>query len=109
MSSIPKDIYCFEFTVLFTKLGPCSCNLNVLCHLSLEIRELFLFTVLLKLGSILPFLFSDSRCTKKRMPSAILVPISYSAEVAIFVLKHLEKPKFHSQIGIQISYNILSK
>lgn len=109
MSSVPKDIYCFEFTVLFTKSSPHSHNLTVLDDLSLEIRELFLFTVFLKFINILPFLFSANGRTKKRMPSAVLVSINSPTELALFVLKQLEKLEFHSLIGIQVSSDILSK
>lgn len=91
MSFLPKGIFCFEFTVLFTKSSPRSHILNVLYDLSLEIRELFLFTVLLKFIKSLPFLFSANRCAKKVMLRAGLVPISRPTEVPLFVLKQLEK------------------
>lgn len=111
MSSVPKDIYllwiyCFLYQVMWS---PRSHYLNVLYNPSLEIRELFLFTVFLKFISILPFLFSANGCAKKRMPSVVLVPISYPTGVALFVLNQLKKLEFHSLIGIEVSSDILSK
>jgi len=89
MSFLPKDIFCFEFTVLFTKSSPHLHISNILYNFSLEIKELFLFTELVKLIEILPLPFSASRHTKKRMHSAVIAPVSYPTKVPLSVVKQV--------------------
>lgn len=82
MSSLPRDIYCFAFTVLFMKSCLYSHSMNALY----ELRELYLFTLFMKFINIFPLQFSANGCTKKRILGAVLVPISYPTEVALFIL-----------------------
>lgn len=82
MSSLLRDIYCFASTVFLMKSCLYSHSMNALY----ELRELFLFTLFMKFINIFPLQFSANGCTKKRILGAVLVPISYPTEVALFIL-----------------------